>query len=295
MTGPVSSLYEGVVLHRRLRPRKHQLRYRVFFLLLDLDEIANLDRRLKLFSRNKRNFFTFHDRDYGSGSGEPLKAQLTAILEKAGIETEEGKILVLTMPRVLGYAFNPLNVYFCYRKDGSLAATVYEVNNTFGQRHSYALPVERTETGEAAVQRCPKSFYVSPFMDMAMTYEFRLRSPGERVSLSITGSDADGRLIVASLSSRRRPLTDWTLVRAFIRSPFLGHKVFAGIHWEALWIWAKGIRIRRRPLPPDKSITFPGTVAGPAKMGDQCIKTGSYSIRKQTALLAGTETDQGSS
>ena len=130
MTGPGSSLYEGVVLHRRLRPRKHQLRYRVFFLLLDLEEIANLDRRLKLFSRNKRNFFTFHDRDYGSGSGEPLKAQVTAILEKAGIETEEGKILVLTMPRVLGYAFNPLNVYFCYRKDGSLAATVYEVNNT---------------------------------------------------------------------------------------------------------------------------------------------------------------------
>ena len=162
MTGPGSSLYEGVVLHRRLRPRKHQLRYRVFFLLLDLEEIANLDRRLKLFSRNKRNFFTFHDRDYGSGSGEPLKAQLTAILEKAGIETEEGKILVLTMPRVLGYAFNPLNVYFCYRRDGSLAATVYEVNNTFGQRHSYALPVERSETRRSGGPTLPQEFLRLP-------------------------------------------------------------------------------------------------------------------------------------
>ncbi len=162
------------VMHQRLRPRRHRLRYRIFSLLLDLDELDGLAARLWLFSHNRFNLFSFADRDHGNGSTEPLRAQIEHQLTAAGIAPDGGPIRLLTMPRVLGYVFNPLSVYFCYRRAGALAAIVYEVNNTFGERHNYLVPVSGESTG-MIYQECVKQLFVSPFLDTEMNYSFRVR------------------------------------------------------------------------------------------------------------------------
>ena len=260
MTEDCCALYTGTVMHQRLRPRRHRLRYRVFSLLLDLDGIDDLATRLSFFSRNRFNLFSFHDRDYGTGTSEPLRSQVERQMLAAGVDVDGGPIRLLTMPRVLGYAFNPISVYFCYRRLGGLAAVVYEVNNTFGQRHSYVLPVSGGDDNgnphRPIRQECPKSFYVSPFLDMALTYAFRIFPPGPRVGISITGRDSEGPIIVASLHAQRTKLSDASLALACATYPLLTLKVILGIHWEALLIWLKGVRLRERPPPPDRSVTI---------------------------------------
>ena len=156
-----STLYAGTVMHRRVRPRAHRLRYRVFWMLLDLDEIAALPHILRLFSHNRFNAVSFFDNDHGDGSGRPLRAQVEEHLQAAGIAPDGGPIRLLCMPRVFGYGFNPLSVYFCYQRDGSLAAMLYEVHNTFGERHSYLIPVERA-AGAGHRSALPKA--VSTFL-----------------------------------------------------------------------------------------------------------------------------------
>jgi DUF1365 family protein len=257
MSEGASAFYAGTVMHRRLRPRQHRLQYRVFSLLLDLDEIDGLSQRLRLFSRNRFNVFSFHDSDYGAGTPEPLRAQVEAHMREAGLDPDGGPIRLLTMPRILGYAFNPLSVYFCYRSDSALVAILCEVNNTFSQRHNYLIGVTDSDNETGLVrQECAKGFYVSPFLDMNMIYAFRVVPPGRRVSISITGRDAEGPMIVAILAAERAPLSDAALTRAFIIFPLLTLKVIAGIHWEALLLWLKGLRLRSRPPAPDRSVTI---------------------------------------
>lgn len=248
-----SALYEGTVVHLRLRPRRHRLGYGVFALLLDLDEIDALSARLRLFSRNRFNLFSFHDRDYGGRSREPLQAQIARHLAAAGIEGG-GPIRLLTMPRVLGYAFNPLSIYFCHTGAGRLSAVLYEVSNTFGERHSYLIPVA-PGCEARVVQRTEKRFFVSPFLDMNLDYTFRLHPPGERLVVSIVARDRDGTVLSAVEEARRRPLTDGALARAFVNFPLVTLKVILGIHWEALLIWLKGIPLRPRPAPPREGVT----------------------------------------
>jgi DUF1365 family protein len=248
-----SALYIGHVAHRRVRPRAHALRYRLFSLLLDLDEIDRLAARLRLFSRNRFNLFSFHDRDHAGGTAEPLRVQIERHLRAAGLPTG-GAIRLLTMPRMLGFAFNPLSVYFCHARNGRLAAILYEVNNTFGERHSYLLPADAGADGTIR-HGCAKTFHVSPFMAMDMTYAFRVAPPGERLGIAITGADRDGTIITAVLSSRREDLTDAALARAFLTHPLLTAKVVAGILWEALKLWGKGVRIHAHPAPPAHPVT----------------------------------------
>lgn len=254
MSGEASALYAGAVMHQRLRPRRHRLHYRLFLLLLDLDELDGIAARSWVFSRNRFNLFGFYDRDHGDGSSEPLRAQLERRLTAMGIEPDGGAIRLLTMPRVLGYVFNPISVYFCYRRAGGLAAIVYEVNNTFGERHTYAIPVSGDGTGTIN-QECTKAFFVSPFLDMDMDYAFRVIPPEHRVGIAISGRDAGGPIIVASLFARRAPLNDARLALAFASYPLLTLKVVAGIHWEALRIWRKGVRLRDRTPAPARSLT----------------------------------------
>lgn len=242
-------------MHQRLRPCRHRLSYRMFFLLLDLDEIEGLSKRLRLFSHNSFNLFSFADRDHSDGSGRPLKGDIERQLKNAGIETDGGPVRLMCMPRVLGYVFNPLSVYFCHRRDGQLAAMIYEVNNTFGERHSYLIPAADPSGDGPVEQHCTKRLYVSPFMDMKMRYDFRIRPPADKVSLHITGSDDDGALLFAAFSGTRRPLGDGALASAFVSYPLLTLKVIAGIHWEALRIWMKGVRVRERPAPPRERVT----------------------------------------
>ena len=251
--GP-SALYVGSVIHVRVKPRRHRLSYRLFSLLIDLDELEALDRRLRLFSLNRLNLFSFFERDYGAGDGGSLKAHVERTLTASGLPVEGGPVRLLTMPRVLGYAFNPLSVYFCHRRDGSLLAVLYEVNNTFGQRHSYLIPVGPEETAPLR-HKAEKRFYVSPFMDMDLTYSFRVEPPGEGVRIAILACNGDGPVLSAVHSARRRALNDGRLAFLLVSHPLLTLKVVAGIHWEALWIWAKGMRLRPRPPAPDRPVT----------------------------------------
>lgn len=246
----VSALYSGTVAHRRLRPKPHRLRYRVFSLLLDIDEIPALCARLRLLSHRRFNLFSFDERDHADGSGASLRVWAESHLARAGIDLAGGPIRLLAMPRVLGYGFNPISVWFCYRHDGGLAALLHEVHNTFGERHSYLIPVATGDDPAAIAQSCPKTLHVSPFMPMDMRYDFRVHAPDERLSLAIRGSDADGPLIVAALTARRQALTDAALVRAFLRTPLLTLKVIGGIHWEAVRLWIKGLRLQPRPSAP---------------------------------------------
>jgi uncharacterized protein len=252
-----STLYAGSVMHRRVRPRAHRLRYRVFWMLLDLDEIDSLPQNLRLFSHNRFNAVSFYDKDHGDGSGRPLRAQVEEHLQLVGVEPG-GPIKLLCMPRIFGYGFNPLSVYFCYQNDGALAAILYEVHNTFRQRHSYLIRVDG-EAGAVVDQRCNKLFYVSPFMDMDMSYAFRVALPDERITLAIRAADKDGPLLFAALSGDRRPLVDKSLLWLLAAYPFLTLKVVGAIHWHALRLLLKGMRLRVRPNPPRVPVTVAST------------------------------------
>ena len=240
-----SCLYAGQVVHRRFTPRTHQLRYRVFWMLLDLNETDELSQRLRLFSRNRFNLTSFFDADHGDGSGVPLLIQAQTLLRRAGCQTDQVAIKLLCMPRILGYGFNPLSVYFCFRPDGSLEAIIHEVHNTFGERHSYVMPVRGGAT-DIIEHYCPKEFYVSPFLGMDMAYDFRVRPPGAKVEVSIYGKENDKTVIAASLSGTHSELTDGTLIKAFASHPLLTLKVIAGIHWHALRMVLKGFRLHTR-------------------------------------------------
>jgi DUF1365 family protein len=249
-----SALYVGAVMHRRLRPTVHQFRYRAFWLLIDLDELPALTARLRLFSHNCFNLLALHEADQGDGSGTPLRVQAERHLTEAGIDIEGGPIRLLCMPRTLGYSFNPISIYFCHRPHGELAAIIYEVHNTFGERHSYLCSVKPEI--EAVRQSCRKSFYVSPFMDMNLAYDFRLTAPGERVTVGINASQGGERVLTACLTGVRRELTDGALLKWFVSIPLITVKVALAIHWEALRLWLKGMRLRDRPSPPAHNATL---------------------------------------
>ena len=252
-----SALYRGKVMHHRLRPKAHRLNYRVFWLLLDLAEIDGLDRRLRLFSRNRFNLLSFHDRDHGDGSGTALRPQIEDFLARAGIDIDDGPIRLLTMPRVLGYVFNPISLYYCHQADGRLAAVVYEVTSTFGLRHAYVIPVPSEDQASGLIrQGAAKALYVSPFMAMEMDYAFRGHAPGDRLDLTIDGLDAEGVLITAVMSGERRPLQDRPLWTATLALPLMTLKVMAAIHWEALKLWLKGVRLTRQPPPAREPFTI---------------------------------------
>ncbi len=252
-----SSIYSGIVGHKRLRPRRHVLNYRVFWLLLDLDELDALDGRLRLFSRGRFNLLSFHDADHGATPTMSLRQQAEAQLVEAGITTPIGAIRLLTMPRVLGYAFNPISLFFCHGTDGQLVAVIYEVNNTFGQRHFYLASVTGTDAPDGLIRHaCRKAFYVSPFMGMDLDYDFALRPPSETMSLAVSGSDEEGLVIATAMSGSRQPMTDASLFRTTLAHPLLTLKVIVGIHWEALKLWRKGVPLIERPAPPRTSVTL---------------------------------------
>lgn len=234
-------LYRGEVTHARLRPKAHRFRYRVFWMLLDIDQLDEAAEGIRLFSLDRFNLFSFRPSDHGETPGTPLRQQIEAKLAAVGVALDGGTIHLLTMPRVLGYAFNPISVYYCHGADGRLAAMVYEVTSTFGERRSYVLPVETDAPGGRFRQGCDKTLHVSPFMKMDMDYAFTGGPPGERMALKIDGYDADGLLIATAMGGERKPLTDREILRAAIALPFSTLKVTLGIHWEALRLWLKGV------------------------------------------------------
>ena len=252
-----SCLYLGTVMHKRLLPFRHSFRYRVFSLWLDVDDLGGLGRRLRLFSHNRFNLFGLYDRDHGARDGSALRPWVEAALADAGIDLAGGKIRVLCFPRVLGYVFNPLSLFYCYHADGRLLAVLYEVRNTFGQKHGYVLPVDgERRRGEPILQSCRKGFYVSPFIGMEATYGFRLNEPDDRAAVLIRQSVPEGTMLLASLTGRRRRLTDANLFRAFFAYPMMTLKVIGAIHWQALRLWRKGALFHRRPPAPPRDVSY---------------------------------------
>ena len=259
VAGLRSCLYFGEVMHKRLRPFSHRFRYRVFSLFLDLDELPELTRRLPLLSHNRFNIFSFEDRDHGPRDGSPLRPWAEAQLLAAGIDLQGGALRLLCFPRIFGYVFNPLSVWFCHHRDGSLRAIIYEVKNTFGEQHCYLIPVPAGNREDSPIlQSCDKGFYVSPFIEMASAYRFRLREPGQKLSILIRQAVAEGEILLATLTGRRVPIDGGGLWQALLRYPLMTAKVMAAIHWEALWLWRKGARYYQRGAPPDQPVTQVG-------------------------------------
>jgi len=251
-----SALYVGRVTHTRAFPRRHRLSYGVWYLLADLDELPALDRTLPGFTVDRPGPVSFHTRDHGARDGSPLRPWIEAYLAEAGIDLEGGAIRLLSFPRVLGYVFNPITVWFCHHRDGDLRALLYEVSNTFGERHSYLVPVEGAQPGDLVRRRFDKELFVSPFIDMAARYDFTTRVPDQRVTIAVRETVAEGQVLTAVLDARRSPLTGPTLARAFFGYPLVTAKVIGGIHWEALKLWIKGAPYRRRGEPPAHPVTI---------------------------------------
>jgi DUF1365 family protein len=252
---PASALYVGEVAHRRSRDFDHRLSYRVYMLLLDLDEMESGGSRPSLLGRGRFGLMTWRAGDHGDRSGRPLRAQIEAHLAAAGIALDGGPIRLLTMPRILGYGFNPISVFFCHRADGELAALLYEVTNTFHERHVYLAATPGPSAG-AIRQTAEKAFFVSPFMDMGLTYDFTVQPPGEVVSVVVAARRGETPVLTASFAGARRPLTNAQLLRAFVTHPLLTWKVMAGIHWEAVRVMLKGARYRHRGSPPTRPATL---------------------------------------
>jgi DUF1365 family protein len=241
---PNNAIYLATVTHKRLRPVRHALRYRVFNLLVDVDALSELDRGSHVFGYNRRRLISIRDRDHGPGDATPIAVHARQLAEQGGRSI--GRIMMLCYPRVLGYVFNPLTVYYCLDRDGGLAVTIYEVSNTFGERHSYVVPVPRV--GEAS--RARKRFFVSPFNRVRGRYSFHGPVPGETLGLGVALQDAEGPLLKAYVAGERRQFSDRNLLRAFTLLPFMTFKVIAAIHWEALKLRLKGLRPVKRPSPP---------------------------------------------
>lgn len=252
-----SAIYFGRVTHTRHFPKKHRLAYGVWYMLLDLDELDELDRTLTGFTLDRPGVVSFKTRDHGPRDGSPLRPWVESYLAEADIELDGGPIQILCFPRVVGYTFNPLSVWFCHDRSGVLRALLYEVSNTFGEEHSYLVPVtDGAGPGEIVERTFDKELFVSPFIDMDASYDFRTRVPDERLSIVVRETVRQGRVLDAVLTARKAPLDGRTLASAFLRYPLVTLKVIGGIHWEALKLWFKAAPYRRRGSPPDHPVTI---------------------------------------
>lgn len=245
-------LYVGKVMHRRLRPAPHRLEYRVFSVLVDVDRLPEIGRGLRLFSHNRFNLFSIHDRDHGNG--DDLKSHLKDVARQALGHQRVDRFLMLCYPRVLGYVFNPLTVYYGLDTDGQTIVTIYEVSNTFGERHTYALKVDAGKDGVIR-QDCGKVFHVSPFNRVNGSYAFRTRLPEATASVGILLRDETGPLIAAHFSGTHHPMRDRTLAGLFLAHGPMTLKVWAAIRYEAVKLWAKRVPFYKKPPAPETLVT----------------------------------------
>ena len=259
MTGFASSIFAGHVVHKRLTPKQHAFSYKVFSLCLDVDEIDLLSSELRLFSRNRRNVLSFYDADHGAGDGSPVAEYIRKTLAAAGLGQATDRITVLCYPRVLGFVFNPLSVFFCYDAGDRLGAIVYEVSNTFHERVSYVIPVD--QAGSAVVRQvCAKDMYVSPFTQKTGRYDFHVLPPGkdegDAVVVGISLRDASGPVLKTHFRGLQYAMSDRTLGLMLVRHPLMTIKVVAAIHMEAARLWLKGVPLVRRQVSPPNHVTI---------------------------------------
>tara|TARA_Y100001970_G_scaffold91432_1_gene115316 strand:- start:2282 stop:3040 length:759 start_codon:yes stop_codon:yes gene_type:complete len=247
-----SCIYNGVVIHTRFKPVRHFLKYNTFSLLIDLDELEQLDKKNLIFSYNKFNIFSFYNNDHGNRDGKSLKVWVFENLKKFNIHTNINKVKLLCYPRVFGYVFNPLSVFYCY-ENNLLKAVFYEVKNTFNEQHTYIFKVNESQKLN---QKCRKKFYVSPFMDMETFYNFKILNPNETLSISIKQTDLEGTILTAVQTGKKKEFTFKQLLLNFFKYPLMTIKIITAIHFEALLLWKKGARYRKREKKIKINLSF---------------------------------------
>ena len=249
-------IYSGQVMHARLQPFLHRFQYKVFSLLIDLDRLEEADKLSRFFSVNRWNVLSFFEDDHGSANnvqrpnGETLREHVNKLLHGAGVETEGMKITLLCYPRIFGYVFNPISVYFVSDDTGTPVALIYEVRNTFGDMHTYVAPIlDGQQTSAGIRQEQDKLLHVSPFMPMKQRYKFRIAPPEKSVKLRILEFQDDKPILSATFSGKAQPMVAGSIFKALLSMGFFSFKIMAGIHWEALKLWLKGARYHSRPTP----------------------------------------------
>ena len=247
-----SYIYTGKVIHKRFKPKEHYFKYNVFCLFIDLNEIKEIEKKITFFSYNKFNLISFFDKDHGERDSSSLKNWVYSNLKTLGIE-EEVKIKLLCYPRIFGYVFNPLSIFFVYDKNSKLIAILYEVKNTFGEQHTY---VFKTNDENVIQNSCKKQFYVSPFIEMNCYYSFKILKPEEQLSVVINQSDNEGKLLFASQDGTAREFNNKNLIISFLSHPLMSFKVIAAIHYEAFKLWIKRIKLVTKKINLKNNITI---------------------------------------
>ena len=252
--GNDNALYVGEVRHARYRPRTHRFTYRVFSAFLNVDDIDAKHLNLKLLSIDRFNLFSIRRRDHGPKDGSPLRPFIDGLLAEAGLQAPES-IHILCYPRMFGFAFNPLTVYYC-RNGSAVTAMVYEVRNTFGDDHIYVVPVGARGNETSLSHAREKQMHVSPFIDMHATYHFSAPLPDDNLRLVIRETQNNAPLLIASFAGHRRPLTSRQLLRAFFAYPMMTLKVVAAIHFEAGRLFLKNVPFISQPAPPADRVSY---------------------------------------
>ena len=248
-----SLIYDGKVIHKRFKPKKHYFKYNVFSLLIDLDELETIQNKIKIFSHNKFNLISFFDKDHGPRDGTSLKKWVIENLKDIGINNENIHIKILCYPRIFGYVFNPLSVFFIYDQDFQQISILYEVKNTFGEQHTY---IFKTTDNKTIINNCSKKFYVSPFIEMECHYYFRALKLKDKISVIIDQRDNDGKLLYASQDGDSKDFNEKNLIISFICHPLMTFKIIAAIHYEALKLWLKGIKVVKKKFKVKNNVSI---------------------------------------
>jgi len=249
-----SYIYNGTVIHKRFKPKEHFFKYKVFSLLIDLSELESLDKKISFFSLNKFNIISFYEKDHGNRDGSSLIEWVKFNLNENKINSKNIKIKLLCYPRIFGYVFNPLSVFFIYNSDDQLISILYEVKNTFGEQHTYIFRVE--EKNNLFQHNCEKKFHVSPFIEMNCKYFFRILKPSEKILIIIDQYDQEDKILYASQDGKRTDFTSSQLIKSYIKHPLMTFKVILAIHFEAFKLWTKGIKFVKKKLKIKNNITI---------------------------------------
>ena len=249
-----SCIYSGHVVHKRFKPKKHFFKYKVFSFLIDLSEIYQLEKELILFSYNKFNILSFYDSDHGSRDGSSLKEWVKENMKKNNINTEGISIKLLCYPRIWGYVFNPLSVFFVYDKNSNLISILYEVKNTFDEQHTYIFKLQKAD--QLIEHTCKKKFHVSPFIEMECTYFFKITKPGEKILVYIDQYDCEDKLLVALQEGVKVDLNNKNLVKSYFFHPLMSFKIIFAIHFEAFKLWIKGVKLIKKKFKIKNNITI---------------------------------------
>ncbi len=265
-----SCLYRCAVWHQRLAPKRYALRHALFMCYIDLDELDELARRLRLFSRNRWNLYSFRDDDHlpdAAAGTLPLKARIAAYLASEGIVLGPGsRIRLLTLPRILGYVFNPISVYFCFeRAEDPPCCAIAEVGNTFGEHKLYLLRAPSAQDAQLFTLRVPKLYYVSPFSSLTLQFDFRLRVPAAALEIRVDDYDGEQCILRSGLRGQRAPLRDARLAWFALKYPLLTLQVIGAIHWHALRLWLRGLPWHRKADSPQLQQSVLRPSAQPAR------------------------------